>query len=54
MAHSLGFYGDGISFPVVRSQSIRLRVLPDGARLVHPRWMPERIAKGSRTHGISF
>ena len=54
MAHSLGFYGDGISFPVVRSQSVRLRVLPGGARLVQPGWMPQRIAKGGRTHGISF
>ena len=31
------FYGDGISFPVVLSQSFWLRVLPGGARLVQPR-----------------
>ena len=35
-------YGDGISFRVVFSQSFWLRVLPGGARLVQPRWMPER------------
>ena len=33
MACSLGFYGDGISFRVVFSQSFRLGVLPGGARL---------------------
>ena len=42
MACSLWFYGDGISFPVVFSQSFWLRVLPDGARLVQLRCMPEK------------
>ena len=55
MACSLGFYGDGISFRVVFSQSFWLRVLPGGALLVQPRWMQERRILGSgRTCGISF
>ena len=49
------FYGDGISFQVVFSQSCWLRLLPDGALLVQPRWMPKRrILGGGRTCGISF
>ena len=52
---SLGFYGDGISFRVVFSQSFRLRVLPGGASLVQPRWMPERrILGGGWTCGVLF
>lgn len=43
-------YGDGISCRVVFSQSFWLRVLPGGAHLVQPRWMPVRILGG----GISF
>ena len=54
LARSLGFYGDGISFRVVFSQSFWLRVLPGGAGLVEPRWMPERILGGGRTCGVSF
>ena len=55
MAFSLGFYGDRISFQVVFSQSFWLRVLPGGAGLVQPRWMPERrILGGGRTCGVSF
>ena len=55
MACSLGFYGDGISFQVVFSQSFSLRVLPGGARLVRPTWMPERrILGGGWTGGFSF
>ena len=54
MALSLGFYGDGISFLVVFSQSFLLRVLPGGAGLVQPRWMPERILGGGWTCGASF
>ena len=55
MACSLGFYGDGISFQVVLSQSFWLRVLPGGAHLVQPRRMPERrILGGCRTGGVSF
>ena len=55
MACSLGFYGDGISFRVVFSRSFWLRVLPGGARLVQPRWMPaRRILGGGRTCGVSF
>ena len=49
MACSLGFYGDGVSFRVVLSQSFWLRVLPGGARLVQPRWMPERILGSGQT-----
>ena len=51
---SVGFYGDGISFRVVLSQSFWLRVLRGGACLVLPRWMPERILGGGRTCGVSF
>jgi len=55
MACSLRFYGDGISFRVVLSQSFWLRVLPGGARLVQPRWMSERrILGGGWTCGVSF
>ena len=54
LACSLGFYGDGISFQVVFSQSFWLRVLPGGARLVWSRWMLERILGGCRTCGVSF
>ena len=55
VALSRGFYGDGISFRVVFSQLFWLRVLPGGARLVQPRWMPERrILGGGRTCGVSF
>ena len=55
MARSLGFYGDGIHVRVVFSQSFWLRVLPGSARLVHPRWMPERrILGGGWTCAVSF
>ena len=54
MAHSLGFYGYGISFQVVSGQSLWLRVLPGGAHLVQTRWMPARILGGDRTCGVSF
>ena len=51
----LGFYGDQISFQVVFSQSLWVRVLPGGARLVQPRWMPERrILGGGQICGVSF
>ena len=44
-----------ISFCVVLSQTFWLRVLPGGAGLVQPRWMPERrILGGGRTGGVSF
>jgi len=55
MTCSLKFYGDGISFWVVLSQSFWLRVLFGGASLVQPRWMPERrILGGGQTGGVSF
>ena len=54
VALSLGFYGDGISFQVVFSQSFWLRVLPGGARLIQLRWMPVRIQGGGWTCGVSF
>ena len=50
----LGFMVMGLSFQVVFSQSFWLSVLPHGARLVQPRWMPERILGGGQTCGISF
>ena len=53
MAHSLGFYGEGISFQVVSSQSFWLRVVPGGVCL--PRWMPKRRILGSgQTCSVSF
>ena len=55
MACSLRFYGNGISFRVVLSQSFWFRVLPGGVHLVQPRWMPERmILGGGQTCGVSF
>ena len=40
---------------LVFSKSFWLRVLPGGAHLVQPRWMPERgILGGGRTGGVSF
>ena len=55
MACRIGFHGDGISFRVVSSPSFWLRVLPGGACLVQPSWMPERrILGGGRTCGVSF
>ena len=55
MACGLRFYGDGISFWVIFSQSFWLRVLPGGACLVQPRWMPERrILGGGQASGVSF
>ena len=55
MAHSLGFYGGGIGFLVVSGQSFWLRVLPGGAHIAQPRWIPvRRILGGGRTCGISF
>ena len=55
VARSLGFYGDGVSFWVVFSRSFWLRVLPGGACLVQPRWMPERMILGDgQTCGVSF
>ena len=54
-ACTLGFYGDGIRFQVVFSQSFCLRILTGGAPLVQPRWMPARRILGSgRTCGVSF
>ena len=44
-----------MSCRVVSHQSLWLRVLPGGARLVQPRWMPERrIPGGGQTGGVSF
>ena len=55
VAHSLGFYGEGISFWVVSDQSLWLRVLPGGARITRPRWIPARRILGDGwTHGITF
>ena len=55
VARRLPFYGDGISFRVVFGQPFWLRVLPGGAHLVQPRWMPEkRILGGGQTCDVSF
>ena len=55
MAHSLGFYGDGISFWVVFGQSFSFRVFPGGAGIAQPRWMLARGILGSgRTPSVSF
>ena len=55
VALSLGSDADGVSFRVVFGQSLWLRVLPGGAPIAQPRWMPvKRIQGGGRTHGLSF
>ena len=46
VARRAGFYGDGISFPVVSGQSVWLRVLPAGTGITQPRWMPARRILG--------
>ena len=52
---SLGFYGNGVSFQVVFGQSLWLKILPGGACIAQPRWVPvRRILGGGRTHGVSF
>ena len=48
VAHSLRFYGNGVSFQVVSEQSFWLRVLPGGAPIVQPRWIPVRRILGGR------
>ena len=45
-AHSLGFYGDGVSFRVVSGQSLWLRGLPRGACVTQPGWIPVRRILG--------
>ena len=55
MTLSLGFHGDGISFWVVFGQSFSLRVLPGGALITQPRWMPmRRILGGGQTCAVFF
>ena len=54
MALSLGFYGDGVSFWVVSSHSLWIRVLLGGTGIAQPRWISVRILGGGRTHGVSF
>ena len=48
MAHSLRFYGDGVSSRVVSGQSLGLRVLPGGEHIAQPRWIPARRILGGR------
>jgi len=49
------FYGDGISFQVALGQSFLLRVLPGGALITQPRWMPmRRILGGGQTCAVFF
>ena len=45
-SQSWGVCGNGVSFWVVSGQSFWLRVLPDGARVAHPRWIPARRILG--------
>ena len=55
MAHSLGFYVDGISFRVVFGQSFQFRVFPGGARIALSKWMLVRGILGSgQARGVSF
>ena len=54
MTCSLRSYGDRISFWVVFGRSFWLRVLPGGARIAQPRWMPERILGVGRIYSDSF
>ena len=55
MAHSLGFYGDWISFQVVFGQSFSFRGLPGGPCIAQPRWTPaRRILRGGWTRGVTF
>ena len=53
MAHSLGFYGDGISFWVVFGRSFYFRVLPGGAQIAQPKWMLARRILGSGRNTMS-
>ena len=47
--------GDGIGFCVVFGQSFWHRVLPGGAHVAQPRWMPaRRILGGGQTRAVSF
>ena len=53
MARSLRFYGEWKSFWVFFGHSFW--VLPGGARIAQPRWMPVRsILGGNWTHGVTF
>ena len=55
VAHSLGFYGEGISFWVVSDQSLWLRVLPGGACIAQAGWMSARRILGDGwTRGVTF
>ena len=55
LVSSLQFYGDGISFWVVFGKSLWFRVLPGGAHIAQPRWMPaRRILEGSWTCDVTF
>ena len=50
-----GFTVMGLVSRLSLAKSFWLRVLPGGARLVQPRWMPDvRILGGCRTCGVSF
>ena len=53
VTRGLGFYGDGMSFWVVSGQSFWLRVLPSGAHITQPRWIPGRKSlRGWYTYGL--
>lgn len=55
VAHSLGFYGEGVSFWAVSGQSFWLRLLPGGTGISQPRWiLARRMMGGGRICGISF
>ena len=46
MAHSLGFYGNRISFRIVSHQAFRLRVFPGGAHITLPRMGSSKEGSG--------
>ena len=53
--HGLGFMVMGLVPGLSLANHSDSRVLPGGARLVQPRWLPERrILGGARTCGVSF
>ena len=50
-----GFMVKGLVSGLSLANHSELRVLPGGARLVQPRWMPaRRILGGGWTFGVSF
>ena len=55
LPHGLGFMVMGLVSGLSLANHSDSRVLPGGARLVQPRWLPERrILGGGWTCGVSF